>query len=368
MDGFPRAQVSTVMLSAAENRKIMSLVARFGDLDPVTAAGAYVLEAQLLSAGLPDSLRRELLGFRVDGSRLGGLLVRNLPVEPLPATPRHADDGVGIYLNAAKCMSIIVAALGEQFGFRPELGGRIIQDILPVPGFEDTQQSISSRALLELHCETVFTDARADFVGLLCLRPDHERHAATLLSPAVSVLAKLDQATIDVLKQPRFSTTVDGSFLRGSGLDQAVVVQPVTILAGSDEYPRLRCDFAETKGLDAVAQKAVDALYQAACDVAMGVYLEAGDLLIVDNHSTFHGRTSFSMRGDGMDRWLLRSFVARDLSRSIGSRLGGRRIVDIDYSFLARQLRELATNGGLESHGKDQELAGNTFGWGDGVA
>lgn len=347
MEDFPHAVVGTVTLSAAEQQKIKSLVARFDDYDPVAEAEAFVLEAQMLSAELPPRLRRELLRFRVDGSRLGGLLVRNVPVDPVPATPHHADDGLGSHLDAAKSMSIIGAVLGEQFGFRAELGGRITQDILPVPGFEDTQQSISSRAILELHCETVFTNTRADFVGLLCLRPDHERRAATLLSPALKVLAKLDQPTIETLKQPRFSTTVDGSFLRGSGLTHAVVVQPVTILSGTGECPRLRCDFAETKGLDDTAQKAVDALYQAACEIATGVYLVSGDLLIVDNHSTFHGRTSFSRRGDGMDRWLLRSFVTRDLAKSIHSRPDGKRIVDIDYSAYGNR-QDLASVSGLQ--------------------
>jgi hypothetical protein len=64
---------------------------------------------------------------------------------------------------------------------------------------------------------------------------------------------------------------------------------------GNDEYPPFRCDFAETKGLDTRAQDAVDARYQATCETATGVYFEAGDLLVIDDHSTFHGRTSFPM-------------------------------------------------------------------------
>lgn len=335
MERIPDAQVRSVTLSADEYGRVTDLISNTDYPDPVTAADAYVREMQMLSAGLPDRIRRELLDFRVDGDVRGGLLVRNVPLGTVPLTPNHADDGPGIHLDAAKAMSAMVSVIGEQFGFRPELGGRIIQDILPVPGFEDTQQSISSRALLELHCETVFADSRADFVALLCLRPDHARTAATLLSPAVQVLAQLDQETRDLLRQSRFATTVDGSFLRGSGLKEAVTVQPITIVTGSEERPRLRCDFAETTGLDPEAQAAVDALYKAACEIATSVYLEAGDLLIVDNHSTFHGRTPFAMKHDGMDRWLLRSFVSRDLSRSIQNRPDAGRIIDIDYSAIS---------------------------------
>jgi L-asparagine oxygenase len=342
MERIPPAEIRTITITPDEHEQITRLIEP-GRSDPVTETEAYILEAQMLSARLPDPVRRELLNFRIDGSRLGGLLVRNVPLGSIPPTPAHADDGVGIRLDAARSMSIMLAVIGEQFGFRPELGGRIIQDILPVPGFEDTQQSISSRAPLELHCETVFTDSRSDFVALLCLRPDHQRVAATLFSPAVKVLAELDKATINVLKQPRFSTTVDGSFLRGSGLEHAVVVQPITIVSGSEECPRLRCDFAETRGLDPRAQEAVEALYATACRTATGVYLEAGDLVIIDNHSTFHGRTSFPMKRDGNDRWLLRSFVARDLSRSIQNRPGAKRIIDIDYAAISAQVPELSS-------------------------
>jgi hypothetical protein len=113
-----------------------------------------------------------------------------------------------------------------------------------------------------------------------------------------------------------------------------VVVGPISILSGSEEHPRLRCDFAETRGIDARAQRAVVALHKAADACVQKVGLLPGDLLVVDNHSAFHGRTPFVRRGDGRDRWLLRTFVTRDLAKSIASRAGGGRIVDIDYQKL----------------------------------
>lgn len=333
---FPSAELETVVLDKTEQAGFADLVTRFGPINARTDPCAYVFEAQSMSAGLPERLRRTLLKFHTDGDVRGGLMVRGVPLGQVPPTPAHADLAVGLGLDSAKALSVIGGVLGEQFGFKPELSGHIIQDILPVAGFEDTQQSISSRTLLELHCETVFTNARADFVGLLCLRPDPGRRAGTLLSPARDVLARLDAETIEILRQPRFATTVDGSFLRGSGLNQAVTVNPITILTGSPDRPRLRCDFAETTGLDTEAQRAVDDLYTAADTVAASVHLDSGDLLIVDNHSTFHGRTPFDMTHDGSDRWLLRMFVSRDLARTIAHRPNGARIIDIDYTELAR--------------------------------
>src|SRR5215213_1520798 len=91
----------------------------------------YVLAAQLQSAQLPERIRRAAAHFRRYGDPSGGLLLRNMPVEPLPPTPHHADYGRGIYLPAARVFSLAAALFGDQFGFQPELAGHIIQDILP---------------------------------------------------------------------------------------------------------------------------------------------------------------------------------------------------------------------------------------------
>ena len=321
-----------VCLTSEEHDAFRLLAEELAMYDPVTETDEYVLAAQLQSAHLSERVRRAAARFRRSGDTSGGLLIRNLPVDPLPPTPDHADFGRGIHLPAARVFSLASALFGDQFGFQPELAGHIIQDIIPVSGFEDTQQSISSRALLELHCETVFTDNRADVIALLCLRPDPERIAGTVLTSTAMLLPLLEPKTVTVLSEPRFSTTVDGSFLRGAKIDHPIVIGPIRVLDGSPLRPRIRCDFAETKGLDPEAQDALDALYKAATDSILEVRLEAGDMLLIDNHDAFHGRTSFRRRGNGEDRWLLRTFITRDISRSRVHRPGDLRIVDTDYA------------------------------------
>jgi len=321
-----------IRLTQEERNVFRRLADELSSHDPVRETEDFVMAAQVHSARLPERIRRAVLNFRRNGDSTGGFLIRNLPVDPLPPTPDHADYGTGIRLPAARVLSLAAALVGEQFGFQPELSGQIVQDILPVGGFEDTQQSISSRALLELHCETVFTDYRADVIGLLCLRPDPERIARTVLTSTAMLLPLLDPKTVTILSEPRFSTTVDGSFLRGSGIDCPILTGPIRVLDGDPQRPRIRCDFAETKGLDAEAQSALDALYVAASGSLIETRLEAGDLLLIDNHDAFHGRTSFRRHDNGKDRWLLRTFITRDLSRSRVHRPGDGRIVDTDYS------------------------------------
>jgi L-asparagine oxygenase len=304
-----------------------------GMYDPVKSTEDYVTEAQIQAARLSEMTRRALLAFRRFGSDSGGLLIRGMPIGRVPATPTTTDRPIGIALPAAAIMSVLVATLGEQYGFEPERDGQIVQDVLPVAGEEQIQSSISSDVRLKDHVEMAFSEYRSDFVVLACLRPDHDRVAGTTLASGSRTLALLDADTVEVLRQKRFKTAVDESFLRSCGYSDLIWIGPIAVVAGEESRPLLRADFAETRGIDddEAAETALLALREAAVSVAVTVLLEAGDVLVVDNHRAFHGRTPFQARGDGRDRWLLRTYLTRDLSRSESVRPGGERVVDTDY-------------------------------------
>jgi alpha-ketoglutarate-dependent taurine dioxygenase len=44
--------------------------------------------------------------------------------------------------------------------------------------------------------------------------------------------------------------------------------------------------------------------------------LETGDLLVIDNNKTIHGRKPFQARYDGTDRWVQRILVRKELPPS----------------------------------------------------
>jgi L-asparagine oxygenase len=330
----PRGQTTelTTALSPHDVTRIRRAALDCLACDLVEDPDAFVGRAQRHIRVLPDSLLDVLREFRRYSSPTGGLLIRGLPTFEVPATPSDPKQATGTKLPAAGLLGIIAAVIGDQYGFKPELNGQIIQDIVPVAGFEETQQSVSSTAELYTHVELAFTDDRADHLALFCLRSDHEGIAGTTLSPIGTILPLLAPDAVEILRQYRFKTTVDLSFLRGIGRTEAIHAGPIRVFSGSAGHPRIRADFAETTGTDDEAQAALDELRRAAEQVAFTIFLEPGDLLLIDNHHAFHGRTPFTARWDGKDRWLLRTSTTRDLASSAARRPGDGRVIDVDYS------------------------------------
>lgn len=291
-----------------------------------------MLEAQIQSGRLSAQLRRRLLRFRRFGHLSGAMLIGGVPIGAMPGTPDRPDAMVGARGAGGAALSVLVACLGEQYGFHPELGGSVVQDILPVRGFERQQISVSSTSDLDAHTETAFSPHRSDYIALLCLRPDHGRSAGTTVSSVDAMLPLLDERTVETLREPRFKTTVDPSFLIGDDLGEEICVDPIRVLDGPSRRPRLRVDFGGTVGKDRLARQALDALRDVAVEVQIIVRLDAGEMLLLDNNRAVHGRTPFVPRYDGRDRWLLRAFVTRDLGRSESVRPNDERIVQPDYA------------------------------------
>lgn len=273
---------------------------------------AWVATARDAGVELPAAVRRALRAFRRDAGPAGTLLVRGLPVEAtgLPPTP-SVDGSVQRMVTVPAALLVMVACeLGDPAAFLAEKSGALVQDVVPVPGREAVQGNAGS-ALLSFHNENAFHDHRPDYVMLLCLRPDHDRVAALRTVCVREALPLLPPDAIAVLSAPEFLTAPPPSFGDGGGAPT-----PHAVLSGDADDPDLRVDFAATTGLTPRARAALAELGRAFEGATRSVRLLPGDLAIVDNRITAHGRTDFTPRYDGADRWLQRTFVAADLRRS----------------------------------------------------
>lgn len=323
--------LATITLTEEEAAAVEAASARLVTINPLEDPEAFVMAAHVAESELPPRVRRTLLFFRRFGHASGGLLIRNLPIGVVPSTPRSPAEPILADLQAARVMAVLAAVLGEQFGYRQELAGWILQNVLPTPEDMMEQTSTSSGVLLKLHIEQAFSELRPDIVALLCVRQDPGATAGTLLATARAAVEHLDDGVVEALREARFETKVDKSFRKDAGSDEPVWIGPIAVLSGDHETLELRCDMAETRGLDDLAQWALDQLHLALSKVAVEVRLEPGDLLLTDNHVAAHGRTPFRAFGDGNDRWLLRTFLTFDLHRSLGARSGNGRVIFEDF-------------------------------------
>ena len=288
--------------------------------DPATPIGSpeFLATAGHAELVLPTAVYNALVDFAEHGNATGALLVHNMPVGAVPATPAHPTattnkDRVSefVLLTVARC-------LGEPVGYRPEHGGDVVQNILPVAGAATSQVSTSSSVVLAFHTELAFHPHKPRFLLLLCLTGDSA--ASTTLSSISAVLPVLSDRTREILSQPRFHTRPDRSFLAPGALGE--YGPPMAVLSGTADLPTLTFDADLMVGIDDEAAAALRELGRAIEATVVSLTLARGDLLVVDNHAAVHGRSPFAARFDGTDRWIQRTSVVSDLSASANDRVG----------------------------------------------
>ncbi|MEU1799427.1 TauD/TfdA family dioxygenase [Streptomyces sp. NPDC019937] len=285
-------------------------------------AAELLAEIEVAARWLPPRMARALSHFRRAGNPHGTLIVRNVPLDgTLPPTPT---DGVApdwsLLPLATLAQLAAVSWLGDVIAYADEKGGRLVQDIIPVRGAEPRQEN-SGSVMLEMHTEDGFHPFKPDFLTLLCLRADRERRARTTSGAISRALPRLSAECVSVLREPLFKIRHSSSF----GHTGAVSL-PLPVLSGPDTAPELVADFHAMEPLDEAAARAFGELHDAMCAVLVGTVLEAGDLIVIDNRAAVHGRTAFTPRYDGHDRWLRRCFAVADLRRSRGVRAVGSQV------------------------------------------
>ena len=226
----------------------------------------------------------------------------------VPATPSIADDDHDACPAATRALVRFADDIGRAVGYDREQAGRLIQDVFPVKSLERAQVSTSSKVMLGSHTETAFHPHKPRFVVLLCLRGDPA--AATTHADINEIVTYLTANELDVLQTDEFVTTVDPSFMSNGEPDATVVVTPIT--ARSHDWVFVY-DELLMKGTTPRAAAALDALHRAVKSATRQVVLDSGDLLVIDNDRAVHGRTPFTPRYDGTDRWLKRALVVTAL-------------------------------------------------------
>jgi L-asparagine oxygenase len=322
---MPLTVADTYALGFDETQQLWSFLDELtGERDLAElSADEFVELGATISRALPANALRAVHRFRVRGTPhdallLRGLIPRGLDFQPTPMSLRPGSRGRATR-TAEICLLGVMGLLGEPFTFASLYDGRIIQDVVPVPGEELAQTSGGSRSFLDWHVEDAFSADRCDYFGLLCLRAD--LHANTALSAVRQLRLRPD--VLGVLREPRFAVEPD--------IAHNVVTTdrvPVPVITGGEKDFEICYDALYMRVFDDRDGQAAAALqHLASCvqEASVGHVLEPGDLLIVDNRRVVHARTAFTARYDGSDRWLLRTMVCASLP--IHRRRGGARAI-----------------------------------------
>ncbi|WP_371580454.1 TauD/TfdA family dioxygenase [Streptomyces sp. NBC_01314] len=251
-----------------------------------------------------------MAGFAYDSGADGAMVLRGVPVDPHPpVTPNVAGSVRRVPSLASTTLLLLAQQLGHPVAYREEKSGALVQDVVPVPALH-TDQSNAGAVELLMHTENAFHPYLPDFVLLLCVRADPADAAGLRVASIRRAMPLLDDRTVATLREPRFRTSPPSSF------GELAEVQVGPVLRGAIDDPDLCVDFAVTRAVDSEAADALRRLDQALREVTHEIRLQAGDLAVVDNRVSVHGRTAYHPRFDGTDRWLHRAYVHVDLRKS----------------------------------------------------
>jgi len=293
-------------------------------------AESFVQQAATSAWSLPANVQAQVRDFRERSHVSGAALIRGLPIGRLSPTPLEPTWPTSKDQISERTLLSVATLLGEPVGYRPELGGRLVQNLVPTRAGSDKQISTSSSVQLLFHTETAFHPYRPEYLLLLCLRGDAA--AETTLSSIQEIMSDLSSDTIEILFQPRFRIGIDESFLNGR---QNVLGPRISVLSGDLAAPTMVFDEDLMVATDPAAAAALSALQAAAARRHTGVTLESGDLLIIDNARAVHGRSPYKPRFDGTDRWLQRTFVVERLPTSPEDLEG--RVIKTEFGTLPAQ-------------------------------
>jgi L-asparagine oxygenase len=319
-----------VTLEPSECEQLRALAQEL-TVSPTESPELFCRQARRAARRAPDRLVELLADFAAKGTESGTMLFDCLPVEEPPPTPPDNRHHLGERTSLARVQAVVNSICGDMLAYEAEGYGRLYQDMVPNQALAQSQTSLGSRVELELHTEQAFSRLRPDVLSLACLRghPD----AQTYVLPAHALLAELNVFERKLLRQPLWMTGVDGSFRQdGHEFIEGDERGPLAIIDGAEDDPTIVFDQDLMRGLTEEAHSLIGRIVDVYRAQRRAVVLEPGQILLLDNVRAVHGRSPFTPRFDGRDRFIIRSFAVRDLVRTRYGRPGNGRVIAAEFS------------------------------------
>ena len=297
-----------------EEINILKTLAKKIKFSPSQQPQLFCQEIKSLLRDIPETIYNTFIHFKQYGSKTGCLLLHIPLDDDTPPTPDGNQYKLGETTELSKIQAICMTIMGEMVAYEAEGYGNLFQDVVPLKSMLNQQTSTGSNFELEIHTEQAFSQLRPDILSLSCLRGDP--NAFTYILHVESILQNMTEHEIALLKQPLWKIGVDLSFkINESEFIEGNIRGPFPILQGSEENPILVFDqdlmFGLTEESDSLIDKIVGLYYRE----RNSYNLTSGDIIFIDNNRAVHGRSSFFPKFDGLDRFLIRSFLVFDYER-----------------------------------------------------
>ena len=297
-----------------EEINILKILAKKIKFSPSQQPELFCQEIKSLLREIPETIYNTFIHFKTYGSKTGCLLLHIPLDDETPPTPDGNQYKLGETTELSKIQAICMTIMGEMVAYEAEGYGNLFQDVVPLKSMLNQQASTGSNFELEIHTEQAFSQLRPDILSLSCLRGDP--NALTYILHLESILNNMSEYEIALLKQPLWKIGVDLSFkMNENEFVEGNVRGPFPILQGTDDNPILVFDqdlmFGITEESDSLIDKIVGVYYTH----RNSYNLTSGDIIFIDNNRAVHGRSSFFPKFDGLDRFLIRSFLVFDYEK-----------------------------------------------------
>jgi L-asparagine oxygenase len=303
--------------------------------DPTDEPELFCKQSKECSENVPQRIKTRLQEFELYGNEKGFLLFKiiELPDSSIQKTPEGNNNRIGKKTLFARIQSILINVIAEMISYEAEGYGRLFQDIIPMKSMETEQTSVGSNTELEIHTEQAFSKLRPDILSLSCLRGDPE--ALTYILPIQKLLDNLTDNEILQLYKPLWNIGVDLSFkLNNKEFIEGDIRGPISILNGSYIDPILVFDQDLMIGITDEATEIKEKIIKIYYEHRNKHNLVPGEIILIDNLRSVHGRSPFLARYDGYDRFLIRCFAVFNYDKSSYARynINNTRMVSAIYS------------------------------------
>jgi L-asparagine oxygenase len=276
---------------------------------PSTEQELFCSQAKEQTKNLPQRIKSALESFD------SFLLIKTIPIHETPETPKGNKYKIGETTILAKVQAILVSAIGDMIAYEAEGNGHLFQDVVPLKSMETEQTSLGSNTELEIHTEQAFSNLKPDILSLACLRGDP--NACTHIFPVAEIIKNTTPQEQQILREPLWYTEVDLSFkLNNNDFIEGDTRGPMPIISGPENNPKLVFDQDLMSSPDPRAKEMIKKIINLYYQYKLRHNLTPGEIILIDNNRAVHGRSAFSPKYDGKDRFLIRAFATFDLKKS----------------------------------------------------